>query len=159
MKMANSEDFSLATDPYLRPYLEFHPHEVEYSESMLKAFTFATARISSVINRRNHLLVYVANPPFEIPIGKNRMVFLPANEVFATAIPGVIFLRLDQLLRCTPNEQAVTVLEELVHTMMGICDEPLARKIVAHMIPALVLTDTGYDLQELNRLNPVGSSR
>ena len=155
MRLATAEDFSAATDPFLRPYLEYQPCGVEYSASLLESFKFATGLIASRLNRREHLLIIIGNPPFEILINKNKIVFYPGEDTYATTLHGVILLRIDQLLRCNPNEQVVVILEELVHGLMGIADELLARKIVAHMIPALVVTEKGYDLRELDRVSLV----
>lgn len=139
----------------IRPYLEIYTDGTPLPEPYFETFRIATTLLAGAINKPSWTQIIIGKSPLTISTGKNNeLAFRFGPDVWGHAWHGVIFLDVEKLLTDSDLARTVAILEELVHSMMSVSDEPLTKMIVARLFPAVVVRDGNYEVAEEYRLRP-----
>ena len=125
------EDLLSRTHDLLKPFLKIHvssdvPHSIDFAT----AFHSATRLIAPAVNYPKFLHIYVGAPPFRIQMGHHGLIFEQSPTTFGTHLDGCICLNFPVLSRYGLKSMTGGILEELVHALMNIKDEPLVQTVV-----------------------------
>jgi len=148
-RFLTAADLTEKADSLVKRYLEIHiAPGVPHNSNFVKTFQAATCLISPALEKPTFLNVIVGSSPFELKIGHHKLIFEQSDTAAATHLKGVIFLNFGCLSQCTLRMMTAGILEEFVHGMMNIKDEPLVRNVVSFLFPEIGTTLTGYDERE-----------
>lgn len=112
---------------------------------IVEAFWTATAAISRAMWFSHPAHVVFATAPFRLNLSQGELRYTPTNpQVINVHVEHLVFLDCNRMAGLPRELQVACILEELVHSLMHITDEPLVSVVVASLYPGVRLVDGRY---------------
>lgn len=92
--------------------------------------------------------IIINTSPFELDLSIGKLVFTTKEKVINVSLNGMVFLDFNKMLKYPFEIQIACIVEEFVHSIMGIADEDLTSYVVAYLCPEIGLIDGKYAVVE-----------
>jgi hypothetical protein len=138
-----ASDFERGLGEYSAFFL-FHILSLPSSEQQIvDAFCESAILVSRAIRMNQRIEVTFGTTPFTIVEGAGTLRVNLHNPIINSTFGDFIFLDWQKMKSLKYEAIVGTILEELVHSLMNVKDERLARHIVASLYPALKISSSG----------------
>lgn len=130
----------------LRPFVrvESAPMSQALLDQVADCFAEAGRLLYGVIRPNRVCKVVFAVSPFQLNVGLGNLTFTPLPDTVHATIESMVFIDVPRLVSYRPNFRVASLLEELVHAMMGVKDEGFVKLVVAAMYPGIATKDGNY---------------
>jgi hypothetical protein len=127
----------------------------ESAQNIVEAFCYSASLVCKAVRINRRVTVTFGVPPFKIVSGQDSLIIDLKEPTINVTFGDFVFL--DCLkMQSMPHWAIVTaILEELVHSLMNVNDERVAKSIVTTLYPDVEASATGqYGLKKQNQNHP-----
>lgn len=142
----SADRLSRALPEKLRPFVRIDSYVLPPAMLEIVAASFAEAGrcIAAVVRPDRTCNVIVGKRPFVVNLSNGQLVFTPSDHVIHANVNDMIFVDAERLITYEPALQIASLLEELVHVLMGVEDETRVMSFVAALYPGIAVIDGRY---------------
>lgn len=120
------------------------PLQASY-EPVVEAFRVAAKKISPMVRVRKRVYVLFGKAPFCLNLSYGEFRYTPkSGAVINVHLENMVLLDCEKMMHYKFQIQVVSILEELLHTLMNICDEVLVRHVVDLLYEGVKCKDGKY---------------